>query len=104
MDKKRISQGHITSSPKEVEIKDYSELKKWSPKNRLLNKRFILEAITECLLNGDAAGAMEVVQIYLRAANRAKLARDSCVSRSTIEHCLQHGNPTVETIFKLLSA
>jgi len=26
------------------------------------------------------------------------------ISKSTIEHCLQHGNPTVETVFKLLSA
>ena len=104
MDKKKISHKRATSSSKEEIIEGFVGVKRWSPKNRLLNKRFILEAITECLLNGDATGAMEVVQIYLRAVNRAKLSRDAHVSKSTIEHCLQHGNPTVETIFKLLSA
>ena len=104
MVKKKISQEPQTSCPKEVEIKDFSELKTWDPKAKLLNKSFVLEAITECLLNGDPEGAVEVVLIYIRAVNRRKLAKESHVSRSTIEHCLQHGNPTLETAFKLLSA
>ena len=104
MAKKKISQEPRTSSKKEDALEGFKGARRWSPKDRLLNKRFILEAICDCLLQGDSAGAMEVLQIYLRACNRAKLAQDSHVSKSTIEHCLQHGNPTASTVFKLLSA
>ena len=103
MDKKKTLQEPSESSQKDTPDRLIG-LRKWSPKDRLLNKRFILDAISECLLQGDALGAMEVVQIYLRTANRTKLAKEANVSQSTIEHCLQHGNPTAETIFKLLSA
>ena len=103
MVKRKTSQKHTESLPKE-EVVNTKGLKKWSPADRLTNKRFVIEAISECLLKGDAAGAVEVVMIYLRACNRTKLAKASNVSRSTIEHGLQHGNPTIETVFKLLSA
>ena len=101
---KKTSQEPITSSQKEEVIEGFTGVKRWSPTKRLLNKRFVLEAVTECLLDGDAEGAWEVVQTYLKAVNRAGLAREAHVSRSTMEHCLQHGNPTIKTVFRLLSA
>ena len=104
MDKKKTSQEPQTSCPKEVEFKDFSGLKKWDPKKELLNKSFVFEAITECLKDGDPEGAVEVFMIYLRAVNRRKLARDSGVSRSTIEHGLKRRNTTIKTAFQLLSA
>jgi hypothetical protein len=103
MDKRKILPKPQESSPKEAEIKDTSDLKEWNPRKELLNKRFILETIVECLTNGDADGAKEAFLTYVRAINRRKLARDSKVSLSTIEHLLQHNNPTLETAFKLLS-
>jgi DNA-binding phage protein len=103
MVKRKTSQKPTESLPKEVSI-NTTGLKKWSPADRLTNKKFVIEAISECLLKGDAAGAVEIVMIYLRACNRTKLAKESAVSRSTIEHGLQHGNPTIQTVFKLLSA
>ena len=104
MGKKKILQERQISCPKEVEIKDFSGLKKWDPKKELLNKSFIFEAIKECLMDGDPEGAVEVLMIYLRAVNRRKLARDTGVSRSTIEHGLKRGNTTIKTAFTLLSA
>jgi DNA-binding phage protein len=104
MDKKKTSKERKTCSPKLVKLKTFKGLEEWSPKTRLLNKKFILKAVVECLKNGDAEGAVEVVMTYIRALNRHKLSRDTHVSISTIEHCLQHGNPTIETAFKLLSA
>ena len=103
MAKRKISRKPTESLPKEVMVNTVG-LKKWSSADRLTNKKFILETISECLLNGDAAGAIEVVKAYLRACNRTKLAQAADVSRSTIEHCLQHSNPTIGTVFKLLSA
>ena len=104
MDKKKTSKKPRQSCPKEVEIKDFSGLKEWSPETRLLNKTFVLEAITECLLSGDHEGAVEVFLIHVKAVNRSKLSRDSHVPRSTIEHGLLQGNTTVKTAFRLLSA
>ena len=104
MDKKKTSKEHQTSCPKEVEIKDFSGLKKWDPKKELLNKSFVFEAIAECLKEGDPEGAAEVFFIYLKAVNRRKLSRDTGVSRSTIEHGLKRGNTTLRTAFALLSA
>jgi DNA-binding phage protein len=104
MDKKKTSQKPQTSCPKEVSINDFSGLDEWHPKTELLNKSFVLEVVVECLENGDPTGAIEAVLTYFRAANRRKLSKNAHVPRSTIEHCLQHGNPTLETAFKLLSA
>ena len=104
MDKKKTLPELQESCPKEAEIKDTSDLKEWNPRKELLNKRFILEAMVECLTSGDADGAKEVFLTYVRAVNRRKLARDSKVSLSTIEHLLQHNNPTLETAFKLLAS
>jgi DNA-binding phage protein len=104
MARKKISKQHTTSSHQEEAIEGFIGVKRWSPSEELLDKRFILEAITECLLQGDVEGALEVFQIHLRAVNRSKLAKDSHISRSTLEHCLQHRNPTIKTAFKLLSA
>ena len=100
--KKILQEQEISSQPEEM-IEGYKGVKRFDPTKRLLNKRFILEAFTECLLNNDADGAWEMVQTYLKAVNRANLARDAHVSRSTLEHCLQSKNPTVKTLFKLLA-
>lgn len=104
MAKKKTSKEHQLSCPKEVEIKDFSGLKKWDPKKELLNKSFVFEAISECLMDGDPEGAVEVFLIFLRAVNRSKLSRDSGISRSTIEHGLKKGNTSIKTAFTLLSA
>ena len=104
MDKKKTSKKRPTSSPKEVRISDLSGLERWDPNTELLNKSFVLETVVECLKSGDPEGAAEVVLIYLRSLNRRKLSRVAHVPRSTIEHCLLHGNPTMATAFKLLSA
>lgn len=104
MVKKKISHVQQESYPREVKIKDYKGLTEWDPVKELMNKSFIIDCIKECLLDGDPRGAAEVFLIYVRACNRAKLAKESNISKSTIEHCLQHCNPTMETMFKLLSA
>lgn len=104
MVKKKTSQVQQESCPKEVKLKNLSGLSEWDPVKELMNKSFILDCIKECLLEGDPSGAAEVFLIYVRACNRARLAKESNISKSTIEHCLQHCNPTMETMFKLLSA
>lgn len=69
----------------------------------LLDKKITLQAILECLSEGDVKGAKEVFLDYLCAVNKAKLAKESHVSRPTIVHCLQHKNPTLDTFLKVMA-
>ena len=87
-----------------MRIKDYSKIKELDPEAMLLDKSFLADVLKECILEGDAASAIDAILTYIRVANRKNLAEASHVSRSTIDHILQHGNPTLETAFKLLSA
>lgn len=104
MDKKKTSRGRGKSSPKEDGVEGFVGVKTFDPMAKLLNKKFTLEAIFECISNGDVVGAKEVFLNYLWAVNKAKLAKDSQVPRSTIVHCLEHKNPTFDTFLKVMSA
>ena len=46
---------------------------------------------------------VEVIKIYLEAANKTHLAEEAHVARSTVYH-LRGGNPTVKTLAKLVHA
>lgn len=100
MDKKKISKERKVS----LQPLSLKGVKPYDPMERLLDRGFTLEAIVECLMNGDVKGAKEVFKNYLWAVNKAKLSTKSHVSRSTIVHCLEHENPTIDTFFKLMSA
>lgn len=104
MVKKKTSQEHLESLQKEIVHEEHSGIKPYDPMKKLLDKNFTLSAIFECLSNGDVKGAKEVFKNYLWAVNKVKLAKKSHVSRSTIVHCLDHENPTMDTFFKLMSA
>jgi|SRR5271169_2422674 len=100
MDKKKTSQ----EQKKSLQTLSLKGVKPYDPMERLLDRGFTLEAIVECLMNGDVKGAKEVFENYLWAINKSKLARDSKVPRSTIVHCLEHKNPEMDTFFKIMSA
>ena len=48
------------------------EIKTYNPMQKLLDKRFTLAAIFECLFNGDVKGAKEVFENYIWAMNKEK--------------------------------
>lgn len=104
MVKKKILKEQKTSYPEEELVEGFIGVKTYDPMKKLLNKKFTLEAIFECISNGDVDGAKEIFLNYLWAVNKSKLAKDSHVSRSTIVHCLEHKNPTLDTFLRVLSA
>jgi DNA-binding phage protein len=104
MDKKKILKKQEESCQKGSSIEGFIGVKTFDPMEKLLNKKFTLEAIFECISNGDVAGAKEVFSNYLWAVNKSRLSKDSHISRSTIAHCLEHKNPTFDTFLKVMSA
>ena len=103
MDKKKTLKEHKRSSPKLFELKEGARVREFDPMEVLLDKKLTLQAICECLSEGDMKGVKEVFLNYLWAVNKAKLAKETHVSRSTIIHCLEHKNPTLDTFLKVLS-
>jgi DNA-binding phage protein len=103
MDKKKTLKEQEQSSPKLFKLKKGANIREYDPMKVLLDKKLTLQAILECLSEGDVNGAKEVFLDYLWAVNKAKLAKESHVSRSTIVHCLQHKNPTLDTFLKVMA-
>jgi len=48
------------------------EIKPYNPMQKLLDKRFTIDAIFECLSNGDVKGAKKVFENYIWALNKEK--------------------------------
>lgn len=75
-----------------------------NPTEELLDEELISRAIWECLKEGDAEGFIEIIEIYLAAANKSQIAKKASIARSTVYHSLKGGNPTVRTLAKLVHA
>src|SRR5260221_1747840 len=90
--KPKKSSANIKSSKKQ---KDSLKPIPDDPLKNLLDKKFIGEAILECLRNNDPEGVIEVISIYLETVNIAKSAEKTDLSRSTLYHSLKKKNPTL---------
>ncbi len=54
--------------------------------------------------NGDSEGVIEVIQIHLEAYNKAQLAKDADLPKTTLYHALISKNPTIKALAKLAHA
>ena len=62
----------------------------------------VAEALLTSLKEDDASAFLEILDIYLKV-NRTKVAKDSQLSRTTIQNALSgKGNPTIRTIAKIV--
>ena len=105
MDKKKTSKKRERSSPKqkiELRLEDFKDIKKSNPLKELLDVNQTSLAVFECLLNNDPEGAMEMIEIYLYALNKAKLRRKTKLPKSTMYSALKHRNPTIKTLAKIM--
>lgn len=73
------------------------------PIKELLNETLVRDALWECLQADDAAGAIEVLEIYLEAVGKEAACREAALPRSTFYHSLRGKNPTLKTLAKLVS-
>jgi probable addiction module antidote protein len=59
-------------------------------------------ALLQSLEENDAGAYLEILDAYLKA-NRAKVARQADLSRTTVQKALsREGNPTIRTIAKIV--
>lgn len=89
---------------KALRIKKDANIDSYDPTQVLLDEEKIGRAIWECLKDGDSEGVIEVIQIYLKAVNKTRLAKEAHLSKTTIYHALRSKNPTIKTLAKLIHA
>ena len=85
-------------SPK-VKAKDYS------PSEELKNRKFIAEAITDALMDGDADAVREILTTHLELVHKDKFHKAAGVSRRTLFKLMQpNANPTLDSLAKVCKA
>lgn len=104
MDKKKTSKKHqkYLESLSTVNLDKVKGLKRTDPIVELSDPSQTAIAVFECLLNNDPEGAMEMIEMYLRALNKAKLRKQTKLSKSTLYSALKHRNPTIKTLAKIM--
>ncbi len=86
----------------ELKLEDFKGAKKLDPLKELIDPNQTSMAVFECLLNNDPEGAMEMIEIYLYALNKAKLRKETKLPKSTMYSALKHRNPTIKTLAKIM--
>ncbi|MCE5315746.1 MAG: hypothetical protein LLG04_00080 [Parachlamydia sp.] len=105
MDKTKISKKHGESFPKrKLKLADFEGVKRLHPIKELADPTKTALAVFECLMNNDPEGAMEMIELYLEAINKAHLVREAKLPKSTIYSALKHRNPTIKTLAKIMSS
>jgi DNA-binding phage protein len=102
--RKRSSAVKLRSKPKMImKLREGARVRESNPTEEILDEDLISRAIWECFKEGDSEGVIEIFEIYLRAANKTRIAKEASISRSTV-YSLKGGNPTVKTLAKLVHA
>ena len=104
MAKKKTSKKQERSLNKlsRVDLSKVKGLTRLHPTKELLNRERTALAISECILNNDPDGVVEMIRIYLEAVNKANLQREENLPKSTMYSALKHKNPTIRTLAKIM--
>lgn len=98
-----------SGSTRKRKMKNELKLKKNAPvtvvsaTERLLDEKFIAQAIWECLKNNDPEGVVEVIEAHLEIVNKVKAAQHAKLSRATMYNAFKGKNPTIKTLAKLVN-
>lgn len=107
MGKTKISKKHEASLPKQeqdLRLEDFGKVKRLHPTQELANPDQTAKAVFECLINNDPQGAVEMIEMYLEAVNKASLLRETKLPKSTMYSSFKHRNPTIRTLAKIMSS
>ena len=87
--------------------KNTYKLKKFDPQEtfRKMKSRDLSKVLFEIWMDRDIDSFKSVLSTYLEVHNKQKIANAMGVSRNTLYQMVtEEGNPTLDTIFKLLDA
>lgn len=75
------------------------------PKAALRDRKLVLEALTEALIDGDAQAFKEVLAAHLEVVQKESFYHEAGLSRRTLYRMLApNGNPTLENIARVVKA
>lgn len=81
-----------------------AEVSEYDPFAFILSEHNMATAITECLINNDPNGVVDILEHYLNASNKTDLLKKAHIPRSTMYQLLKNRNPTIKTLAKLIHA
>jgi len=75
------------------------------PKAALRDRKFIIESLTEALVDGDAQAFKEILAAHLEVVQKESFYEKAGLSRRTLYRMLAPGgNPTLENIARVVKA
>ena len=79
------------------------KLIKHNPESSFKNKKKVASALAEAFLEGDKEAVQDILYGFLRTQNKKQLAKSTQLSRTTIYNAVSTGNPSLETLLKIIS-
>lgn len=104
MHKKKTSKkrGFFLEDMPILEPQKKAKLKKYDPSQFFKDFDRVGIALLESLVQNDTEAFIEILDAYLQV-NRARVAKKTKLSRSTVQHALsKKGNPTLKTIARIV--
>jgi probable addiction module antidote protein len=87
------------------ELKKSTAVIEHNPTSRLKNKRYVAQALIECLREGDSEAFKEILRSHLDVINKSKFAEKTKISERTLYRMVSKGgNPTLENIARVVHA
>lgn len=107
MHKKKILKKRVKSL-NDIPITQFKTLKGLTfanPRKVMSDKKFIAEALWECLKEDDVESFKEILRTHLEATNKDELSKKTGIARRTLFRMLSpEGNPTLENVSKIVHA
>lgn len=106
-----MAKATTSRKPKQFSIEDLEPVKlaksvklhKHDPSKALRDKKFITEALSECLYEGDMDAFKEILRAHYEAINTAQALKKVGLSKRTFHDALaSDGNPSLSTVMKML--
>ena len=87
-----------------VSLKPGIRAESHDPKKNLSEQRFIVDALMDCLLDGDVEEFKETLKAHYEAVNITRALKRAGLSKRTFYNALApDGNPSLETVMKMVS-
>lgn len=88
-----------------VKVKKGAPITPYSPSAKLRDKKFIADALMECLKDGDSEAFKEILGAHLEAVNKVEFAEKTQIPKRTLYRMVsKRGNPTLDNIARVVHA
>jgi probable addiction module antidote protein len=76
-----------------------------SASERLADKKYVAQALIECLQDGDAEAFKDILRSYLDVVNKSRFSSKTHIPQRTLYRMVsENGNPTLDNIARVVHA